>query len=97
MVEWRKTEPDVWANRLVIIGMSQIALAAIIGAVTLDALDKPITPGLVAIASAALGLLGGMLIPRPRAPHNGHEGNSTPPISQMPDVSNISKGPGSTT
>lgn len=73
MAEWRKTDPDVWANRLVIIGMSQIALASIAGTVVLEAMDKPIAPGLIAIASAALGLLGGMLIPRPRSPHNGHE------------------------
>jgi hypothetical protein len=57
---------DVWTYRLVVIFLGAVALGVVSGAVYLFALDKGDLPsGVIAIASAAVGALAGLLAPTP--------------------------------
>lgn len=57
---WRR---DPWIYRIVVAALGLAALAAVLGAVALAMLGKPIPEILVAIGSAAVGALAGLLAP----------------------------------
>ncbi len=59
-------ETDVWIYRMVIAAVGLVLLAGVIGVIALSMEDKPIPETLVALVSAALGGLTGLLAPSPR-------------------------------
>jgi hypothetical protein len=56
---------EVWVYRIVVIALGLVALAAVIGAIVLAAGDKDIPQILLALGSAAVGALAGLLAPSP--------------------------------
>lgn len=64
--EVRKSTPasDRWTSRYAIYSLAAIVLIALVGVITLGMSDKYIPDGLVAIGSAAVGGLAGLLTPR---------------------------------
>jgi len=53
---------DTWVVRFVVLGLMAIALAVVIGEITLLALQRDLLPGeIVVLGSAAVGGLGGVL------------------------------------
>ena|ERR1700682_4596670 len=59
-------QSDKWIYRLVVSFLGLIAFTGLIGLIVLVALGKPTgLEGVVAIASAAVGALGGLLAPSP--------------------------------
>ncbi|MDD0841649.1 hypothetical protein [Pseudomonas sp. Gutcm_11s] len=64
--EVRKSTPasDRWTSRYAIYSLAAIVLIALIGVITLGMSDKYIPDGLIAIGSAAVGGLAGLLTPR---------------------------------
>jgi hypothetical protein len=64
----RLAEPlrsDAWVYRLVVIALGLAALIAVGGTVALAFVGKPVPEALVAIGSAAVGALAGLLAPSP--------------------------------
>ena len=64
----RLAEPlrsDAWVYRLVVIALGLAALIAVGGTVALAFAGKPVPEALVAIGSAAVGALAGLLAPSP--------------------------------
>jgi hypothetical protein len=64
------TEPayrkDVWTYRLVVIMLGTVAIGVVVGAIVLFALNKGDLPsGVIALGSAAVGALAGLLAPSP--------------------------------
>ena len=59
-------ETDVWIYRMVVAAVGLVLLAGVIGVITLSMADRPIPETLVALVSAALGGLTGLLVPSPR-------------------------------
>ncbi|MBB2494494.1 hypothetical protein [Aquipseudomonas ullengensis] len=64
--EVRKSTPasDRWTSRYAIYSLVAIALLAMVGIIWLGLCDKLVPDGLVAIGSAAVGGLAGLLAPR---------------------------------
>lgn len=64
--EVRKSSPasDRWTSRYAIYSLAAIVLIALIGVIALGLYEKYIPDGLVAIGSAAVGGLAGLLTPR---------------------------------
>ncbi len=57
--------PDVWIYRMVVGFLGLAVLAGIIGAIILSMAGKPTPEVLVALGSAAVGALAGLLAPSP--------------------------------
>ncbi|MBC9249587.1 hypothetical protein A9179_04785 [Pseudomonas alcaligenes] len=64
--EVRKSTPasDRWTSRYAIYSLVAIALLSMVGIIWLGLADKWVPDGLVAIGSAAVGGLAGLLVPR---------------------------------
>ena len=59
---------DYWLFRLVVFFLGSIALVTVAGSMIIFALGKPTVPdGVIAIGSAAVGALAGLLTPSPRS------------------------------
>lgn len=56
---------DVWIFRLVVLILGMSALASLAGAIILASQDRPTPELLVALGSAAIGGLAGLLAPSP--------------------------------
>ena len=56
---------DPWIWRIAISGMVAIGLTAVTGIVTLSAMGRPVSEGLVGVASAVVGGIGLWLAPSP--------------------------------
>ena len=60
-----RSEKDVWVFRLVVVSLGLCMLASLIGAIILAGQDKDTPEILVALGSAAVGGLAGLLAPSP--------------------------------
>jgi len=60
-----KKEKDVWLYRIVVIALALSALGSLIGAIMLATQDRQAPELLVALGSAAMGGLAGLLAPSP--------------------------------
>ena len=58
-------QTDVWVYRMVVFSLGLTVLLALIGGVILALLGKTIPEVLVALGSAAIGALAGLLVPAP--------------------------------
>lgn len=58
-------QSDVWIYRIVVLALGLAVLVSVIGAIILAGLRNPIPEILVAIGSAAVGALAGLLAPSP--------------------------------
>ncbi|AEA47572.1 hypothetical protein [Archaeoglobus veneficus] len=56
---------DVWIYRIVVIALGLTVLAVVIGAIVITMVDKTTPDVLVALGSAAVGALAGLLAPSP--------------------------------
>lgn len=56
---------DVWIYRIVVFTLGLAVLVALIGAIVLAAIGKPNPEVLVALGSASVGALAGLLAPPP--------------------------------
>lgn len=68
----RALESDKWIYRIVVLALSSIAIASVIGAIVLAAMAPSGTPinipdVITALGSAAIGALAGLLAPSPRS------------------------------
>ena len=61
----RPLESDVWIYRMVVAALGLAVLGAMIGFILLASDNKEVPAGLVALGSAAVGALGGLLAPSP--------------------------------
>lgn len=59
-------QTDVWIYRIVVMALGLAVVGGIVGGIILAAQEKPIPDLLVAIGSAAVGALAGLLAPSPR-------------------------------
>jgi hypothetical protein len=59
-------DQDVWLYRLVVALLGAVALASIVGAIMLSFADRNVPDFVVALASAAVGGLAGLLAPSPK-------------------------------
>jgi hypothetical protein len=59
-------ESDVWIYRMVVAAVGLVLLTSVIGVIALSMDGKPLPEVLVALVSAALGGLTGLLAPAPR-------------------------------
>ena len=59
-------ESDVWIYRMIIASVSLVLLISVVGIITLSMQGKPLPEVLVALVSAALGGLTGLLAPTPQ-------------------------------
>ncbi len=59
-------ESDVWIYRIVVAAVGLVLLTSVIGIIALSMESKPLPEVLVALASAALGGLTGLLAPSPK-------------------------------
>jgi hypothetical protein len=59
-------ESDVWIYRMVVAAVSVVLMTSVIGVIALSMDGKPLPEVLVALVSAALGGLTGLLAPAPR-------------------------------
>lgn len=59
-------ESDVWIYRMVVAAVGLVLLTSVIGVIALSMEGKPLPEVLVALTSAALGGLTGLLAPSPR-------------------------------
>jgi hypothetical protein len=59
--------PDAWIYRLVVISLGAVAFATVAGAIAISIATggKGLPDGIIAIASAAVGALAGLLAPAP--------------------------------
>jgi hypothetical protein len=57
--------PDTWIYRIVVGSLGLVVLSSVIGAIVLSAVGKPIPELLLALGSAAIGALAGLLAPSP--------------------------------
>jgi hypothetical protein len=57
--------PDTWIYRIVVISLGVGMLAAVIGVLILSGYGKTAPDGVIAIGSAAVGALAGLLAPSP--------------------------------
>lgn len=60
-------QSDVWVYRMVVFSLGLTVLLALIGGVIIALMDKTIPEVLVALGSAAIGALAGLLVPAPPA------------------------------
>ena len=58
-------ESDVWIYRMVVAALGLVVVAGVIGGLGLAVLGKPVPEVVVAIASAAVGAMAGLLAPSP--------------------------------
>jgi hypothetical protein len=58
-------ESDVWIYRMVVAAVGLVLLISVIGIITLSMQGKPLPDVLVALVSAALGGLTGLMTPTP--------------------------------
>ena len=58
---------DVWLYRMVVATLGLVVLVCVIGAIVLSVPGKPTPEFLVALGSAAVGGLAGLLAPSPRS------------------------------
>ena len=73
----RALEGDKWIYRIVVLALSSIAIASVIGAIVLAAkaptgTSVSIPDVITALGSAAIGALAGLLAPSPRSPAGGN-------------------------
>jgi len=64
-METQKSERDVWIFRLVVVSLGLYMLASLVGAIVLAAKGTDTPEILVALGSAAVGGLAGLLTPSP--------------------------------
>ena len=64
-METQKSERDVWIFRLVVVSLGLYMLASLVGAIVLAAKGTDTPEILVALGSAAVGGLAGLLAPSP--------------------------------
>ena len=64
-----RLQSDVWIYRIVVAALGLAVLASVVGAIMLAMAVRPIPEVLVALGSAALGGLGGLLAPSPVNKH----------------------------
>lgn len=58
-------QTDVWVYRMVVFSLGLTVLLALIGGVTLAIMGKTTPEVLIALGSAAIGALAGLLVPTP--------------------------------
>lgn len=58
-------QTDVWIYRMVVAALGLAVLAGVIGAIVLAIAGKPVSEVLVALGSASVGALAGLLVPSP--------------------------------
>ena len=57
---------DVWIYRIAVLVLGFVVLAAVVGAIWLNLADKSIPELLIALGSASVGAIAGLLSPTPR-------------------------------
>ena len=58
-------ENDVWIYRMVVGGLVLVALATVLGGIALAVMGQEISAAVIALGSAAIGALAGLLAPSP--------------------------------
>ncbi len=62
----RPLDWDVWIYRIAVMVLGFVVLAAVVGAIWLNLADKSIPELLIALGSASIGAIAGLLSPTPR-------------------------------
>ena len=60
---------DVWIYRMVVAAVGLVVLIGVIGVIALSMASRPLPGALIALVSAGLGGLTGLLTPSPRGRH----------------------------